>query len=240
MNRIDSGSWLLTRPVAHRGLHGEGIPENSEAAYANAISHNYPIEMDVQLTKDKKLVCFHDDNMKRMTGEDVLVWNKTLGEIREMRLSGGDERIMEFGEFLSFVSGRTPLVIEIKTTPDYKTVADKTLEALKGYKGEYVVQSFDPRIMKVVRLAAPEIIRGQLICRKRHKDVAWVKDFLLRNGLLNFMSKPDFINMNVECLPVPKRIKKDRRVISWTIRNEEDRKKALTYADNIIFEHISI
>ena len=31
---------------------------------------NYTIELDVQLTKDKKLVVFHDDNLKRMTNCD--------------------------------------------------------------------------------------------------------------------------------------------------------------------------
>ena len=175
-----------------------------------------------------------------MTGVDAFIWDKTLAEIKEMRLANTEEGIMIFKEFLSFVHGQVPLMIEIKTTARYKEVAEKTVEALKEYDGEFAVQSFDPRIMKVVKELNPEIIRGQLICRNRHKGVAWAKDFLLRNGLLCFMSDPDFINMNVEHLPVPKRIKKDRKVLSWTIRNEEDKAKADKFADNCIFEHIRI
>ncbi len=240
MNRIEDNSWIIKRPIAHRGLHDEFLPENSKAAYENAIKNGYPIEMDIQLTKDGELVCFHDDNMKRMTGVDAFVYDKTLSEIREMRLAGTDEGIMTFGEFLKLVGGKVPLMIEIKTTARYKEVAEKTVRALDGYTGEFAVQSFDPRIIKVVRQSAPEIIRGQLICRKRHKGVAYYKDFLLRHGLLNFLSKPDFINMNVECLPVPKRIKRGRRVISWTIRTESDKEKAYKYAENVIFEKMRI
>ena len=37
-------SWLFSRPIAHRGLHGIDAPENSLAAFAKAIEAGYPIE----------------------------------------------------------------------------------------------------------------------------------------------------------------------------------------------------
>ena len=78
-SRISKDSWILNRPIAHRGLHGDGVPENSKAAYLAAIASGYPIEMNVQLTADEQLVCFHDDNLKRMTGEDALIlWNDCI------------------------------------------------------------------------------------------------------------------------------------------------------------------
>ena len=57
-------------------------------------------------------------------------------------------------------------------------------------------------------------------------------------AFFNFTVKPDFINMNVKYLPVKGKMIKNRRIICWTIRSEEDRKKAETYADNYIFEAI--
>ena len=110
--RIKDDFWLLKSPVAHRGLHGNGIPENSAAAFENAIKNDYPIEMDIQLTSDCVPVVFHDDNMKRMTGVDANVQTKTLAEVKQMCLADTDERIMTFEEFLDFVDGRVPLVIE--------------------------------------------------------------------------------------------------------------------------------
>ena len=94
--RIEEGHFLVARPIAHRGLHGNGVPENSAAAYIKAIEAGYPIEMDVQLTKDLQVVCFHDDDLKRMTGVDSLIYDKTYAELKELRLAGTDERIMLF------------------------------------------------------------------------------------------------------------------------------------------------
>ena len=34
---------------AHRGLHSEGVPENSMAAFKAALDHGYGIELDVHL-----------------------------------------------------------------------------------------------------------------------------------------------------------------------------------------------
>lgn len=236
--RIKDDFWLMKTPVAHRGLHGDGIPENSAAAFENAIKNGYPIEMDIQLTKDLVPVVFHDDDMKRMTGVDAKIQTKTLAEVKEMRLAGTDEKIMTFEEFLTFVNGRTPVVIEYKTQPDKEIIVDKTLPFLDAYKGEFVVQSFDPMIVGTLRKRRPEFIRGQLICRDRHKDQKWIVDRMLANGLFNFISKPDFININAKYLPLPKSMCRGKRVICWTIRNEEDRQKAEKYADNYIFEYI--
>ena len=56
---------------AHRGLHDikKGIPENSIPAFQAAIEAGYGIELDVHLTKDGKLVVFHDDDFRRICGE---------------------------------------------------------------------------------------------------------------------------------------------------------------------------
>ena len=47
---------------AHRGFHDNNIdvPENSKKAFALAVKNGYGIELDVQLTKDEKVVVFHD------------------------------------------------------------------------------------------------------------------------------------------------------------------------------------
>ena len=67
-NRIPENHWLRTKPIAHRGYWGGDVPENSRAAYERAAEKGYPIEIDVYLTKDEKIVSFHDGTLKRMTG----------------------------------------------------------------------------------------------------------------------------------------------------------------------------
>ena len=68
---------------AHRGLfdNKSEAPENSLAAFRKAVEAGYGIELDVQLSKDKKLVVFHDATLKRMCGEKGNVWDYTLDEL---------------------------------------------------------------------------------------------------------------------------------------------------------------
>ena len=56
---------------AHRGLWNaaEGVPENSLPAFARAAEQGYAIELDIQITKDGRIVVFHDDTMKRMSSK---------------------------------------------------------------------------------------------------------------------------------------------------------------------------
>ncbi|MBR5969563.1 MAG: glycerophosphodiester phosphodiesterase [Lachnospiraceae bacterium] len=53
---------------AHRGLHDNATeaPENSMAAFRKAVEAGFGIELDVQITKDGRLVVFHDDTLERM------------------------------------------------------------------------------------------------------------------------------------------------------------------------------
>lgn len=60
-------SWLFSRPIAHRGLHGIDVPENSLLAFQKAIDAGFPIEIDVRPIDDGTVVVFHDEKLTRMT-----------------------------------------------------------------------------------------------------------------------------------------------------------------------------
>ena len=74
--------WLTARPVAHRGLHGNGLVENSLSAVAAAIAANYAIEVDLQLSADGEVVVFHDETLDRLTTETGEVSARTAAELR--------------------------------------------------------------------------------------------------------------------------------------------------------------
>ena len=238
-NRICDGHWLVTKACAHRGLHGKTVPENSLLAFEKAIEQGYPIETDVQLTKDLVPVCFHDDDLGRMTGLNSRIWDVDYADLQKLRLAGSDEKIPTFEEFLRFVDGKVPLLIEIKSQPHNKEVCQKVVNMLDGYKGEYAIQSFDPRVMGEIKKLRPEILRGQLMDKDRHEGVSWLVDKLLSNGFLNFLSKPDFINMNQKYLPVSKGVARGKRVLCWTVRSFEEEQKALPYVEGYVFENIT-
>lgn len=233
--RLNKDSWLLTKPIAHRGLWGGEIVENSLTAYENAVKNGYPIEIDIYSSSDGVLFSFHDALLKRMTGADGYIFDKNANEINELRLNGGNERIPTLDEVLSLVNGRVPLLIEFKNQPD-TTFVEKAVERLKKYEGEFAVQSFNPMIIKKIKKLAPEFIRGILATKSHCKKEKVFYRYILKNMPFNFLIKPDFISYSYEDLPLPKSKTKNIPVITWTIINQETADKIKPYAKNIIFE----
>ena len=86
---------------AHRGLfdNDSNAPENSLLAFQKAVDAGYGMELDIQLSKDDKLVIFHDATLKRMCGVDGNVWDYTLAELQQMKLGNSDQTIPTFEEF---------------------------------------------------------------------------------------------------------------------------------------------
>ena len=235
-SRIKKDFWLLNRAVAHRGLHGEGVGENTLTAYSLAIQNGYPIEMDVQLTKDGVPVCFHDDSLLRVTGENSLIWDKTYEEIKHLKISGTGDGIPTFEQFLSFVDGKVPLLIEIKQQRTAKEgIEQKVIDALKGYKGEYVIQSFDPFVMMRVRKINPSIIRGQLGGGASKSNLPFIKRLVVNKLLLNFLSKPDFINYELGGAPLKSKLP----TVYWTVRTEEQKNRLEKLGANFVFENVT-
>ena len=107
-------SWIVKTPIAHRGYFGEDIPENSLAAFKQAIKHKLPIELDVTALADGTPVVFHDEKLARMTGHDGFISNSSLADIANLKLQGTKEKIPTFAEVLELVDGKVPLMIEIK------------------------------------------------------------------------------------------------------------------------------
>ncbi|MEP9360402.1 glycerophosphodiester phosphodiesterase family protein [Sphingomonas sp. KR3-1] len=117
--------------VAHRGCHnaapGHGLPsapENSIAALENCVRIGADMmETDVRQTADGELVMIHDDTLERTTTGSGRVRNKTLAELRTLRLRenlGGkdaaptDQRIATLDEMLAAAHGRMHLNLDVK------------------------------------------------------------------------------------------------------------------------------
>ena len=154
-------SFLCKTPIAHRGLH-EGVPENSRAAFARAIEEGYAIETDVRRTKDGTLVVIHDDNLKRMTGTEGKVSRTSYRELADLRLCGTEEKIMTLQEFLEYVDGRAPVLLEVKDLYTVVNFPREVVHVMQQYRGEYALQSFNPFYVHRFKQLAPDVLRGQL------------------------------------------------------------------------------
>jgi len=234
--------WLLTVPVAHRGLHDaeNQIAENSISAFQQAIDHGFAIELDLRFSTDQVPMVFHDADLSRMTGHDCPIEKMTANELAHIRLKNSPDCIPTFEQVLTLVKGETPLIIELKPVgiPRKKAVA-VIWEMLKSYEGPYTIQSFDPFLLMAFGRAAPHVIRGQLGMYSPPASLSRYRKFMLRHMLLNRFSKPHYIGYDINDIEksnVQKSVKHNMALLIWTITTEADLKKARQYAQNVIFE----
>ena len=138
--------FLSRSLIAHRGYYNnkKGIPENSVLAFKKAIDNNYLIELDVRLTKDKKLVVFHDDNLKRVCGVNKKVKDLTYKELLKYNLFDTTLKVPLFSDVIKLVNGRVPILIETKYHNRYGVLEKILINELSNYRGLYAIQSFYP------------------------------------------------------------------------------------------------
>ena len=238
-------AWPLG-PIAHRGLHdaARGRIENTASAFEAAIAKGYAIECDLQAADGDAPVVFHDERLERLMEADGVVAAHTVAGLKQLRLRGTADRVQTLDDLLEQVSGRVPLVIEIKTLFGQPGRYEEKIAArLRTYQGPVAVMSFDHRSMASLRTLAPGIPRGLLSYR-------WDDDWMpllptaekakLRALTYHAAVAPSFIAYDIDDLPEPAPLDLKQRsgipLFTWTVRTPEQRERAKLYADAIIFE----
>lgn len=232
---------------AHRGLHGtvgeeSFCAENSMTAFKRAVDRGFGIELDVHVTADGEVVVFHDATLDRVTGASGKIKEKTLAELRELRLMGTEDTIPTFREVLELVDGKVPLLVELKETGSNHAISESTAQILAEYKGEFIVESFSPLAFGAIKEKLPETPRGFLAdkftVKKKYRTL---KHALTQRFVFNFLVRPAFIALNHKT-PKLFPVGLIRRLfgtpmIAWTVRSAEEEKKAYENGfSGIIFE----
>jgi glycerophosphoryl diester phosphodiesterase len=225
--------WLVARPIAHRGLHGPGTPENTMAAFRAAIGAGYAIECDLHPSADGVPVVFHDDALERLTGERGFLRDRTAADLGRLRVGGADEAIPTLRALLEEVGERVPLVLELKSVRGRdRGFAAAVAEALRAYCGPVAVMSFEPRLMAECRRRAPGLARGLTA------EGDWRRGALHLAAVLAF--RLHFVSYSIRDLPTwaPLFARRTLRLplICWTVRTAAEREKAARYTDQITFE----
>ncbi|MCH7784641.1 MAG: glycerophosphodiester phosphodiesterase [Bacteroidetes bacterium] len=235
MNNIKN--WIKNKPIAHRGLHDDNIsiPENSLLSFEKAMEKNYPIEIDVQITKDDTIIVFHDKNLLRACGQKIPVSDLSMPTLNQYTIFNSTYNIPTLKETLELINGKVPLLIEIKNFSFNRRLEKKLIEQLSNYKGDFALQSFNPFSVSWIKKHSSFPV-GQLA--KQFSKPIIVKN-ILNILLLNKSMKIDFVAIDKESLP-NKKIEywksKGLPILCWTVTTNEEEIRAKKYCDNIIFE----
>lgn len=223
---------------SHRGLHNKNYPENSIPAFENSIKCGFDIEFDVQLTKDNKLVVFHDKNINRMTGIDKKVSDCTLDELRDINLLDTCYTIPTLEETLKTIKGEVTIYIEIKSKNNTRKICSKLLELLNRYNGKVYIASFNPFDLIWFKRHAKRYDRIQLAMKEATKG-RFITNCILKNTLFNFITKPTYVSYKLGELNnklETKYAKNNVGILQWTIKNNKEFNKSLKKYNGVIFE----
>ena len=228
---------------AHRGLHGQGVPENSLKAFDLACRAGFGIELDVQLSKDGEVMVFHDYTLLRMTGVDKKICELDAAEIKEIKFKDSELGVPTFREALEIIDGRVPVLVELKGEETDVSLCPKVAEILNEYKGKYCIESFNPLLVKKMRELLPDAFCGLLYTNVvRDKKKVSLINVLVSDMAFNFLCKPCFIAYNeyyrkAFCIRVLRRFYKAPMFV-WTINNQASLDKAHSRGEAPIFENI--
>ena len=235
---------LRGHSYAHRGLHGNGVPENSLLAFRLAVEKGYGSELDIHLMKDGNLAVIHDASLKRTADADVQIEDLTAEDLENYRLEGTDEKIPLFSQVLELYAGKQPLIVELKSERgNHAALCAAATALLDGYKGHYCIESFDPSCITWLRKNRPELIRGQLSANfflSKKSKLPWPAKWAMTANILNFASTPDFIAYKFADrkrlgLAICRKIW-GAQGVSWTIKTQEDFDTAVSEGWIPIFE----
>lgn len=238
---------FLRIPIAHRGLHGGGVPENSLASARAAIEAGFGIEIDIQPAADGHPMVFHDYDLTRLVGDELFIADLDLEDIEEKRLLDSDEGIPTLTQMLELVSGQVPLLIEIKDQDgrlgrNIGNLHQSVAARLTDYRGPLAVMSFNPHIVRAIGEVLPDLPVGLVTCGFPAKDwpeldartrqsLAEISQFDASGASFISHDRCDLDNPRVDALKA-----RGVPILCWTVRSAEQQTAARQIADNITFE----
>ena len=239
--------WLTARPIANRGLHdaSAGVIENTASAFNAAIAGRYGIETDLQLSADGEVMVHHDDALGRLTEGSARLADMTAAEIKTVRFKASTDRILTLGELCDLVGGRATLVLELKSRFDGDLrLVQRAAAVLASYAGAVAAMSFDPACVEALRTIAPGLTRG-IVAERHYAHSEWDRlpppeKRRMAHLLHALRARPQFVAYSVKDLPAAApliaRAIFGLPLLTWTVRTEDDRRRAVRWADQMIFE----
>ncbi len=208
--------------IAHRGVSGLELENTCPAFVAAGVKSYYGIETDVHVTKDKKFIIVHDDDLKRIADLDINVEQSTFAELRKIRFKDTDGKTERADLFLPSLEEYISIckkydkqaVLELKNTMEKPEVVGivETVKRL-GWYGRTTFISFSKRNMLTLKQEYPDCSAQYLTMQSTEEEL----QFVLENGL-----DVDFCGLCVCKEVVDKLHEKGRVVNCWTVDRVED------------------
>jgi glycerophosphoryl diester phosphodiesterase len=151
---------MMAKIVGHRGAPADE-PENTLRSFARALAVGVAaVELDVQLTKDGRLMVIHDETLDRTTNGRGLVQDFTLAELKRLD-AGHGESVPSLEEVFDLVQGQAHLMVELKQPEAAGALLD-FFQARRAFEFATVISFWHPAV-KALKEAEPRLNTGVLM-----------------------------------------------------------------------------
>lgn len=236
-------AWLREVPLAHRGLHGDGAPENSMAAFAAAAAAGVGVELDVHRSRDGVPVVIHDQDLARLAGRPDRISQLDVAELAAMRLGEDGAGIPRLADALSVLSD-VPVMVEVKNLTAAASLLEPAVaNLLATHAGPVCVASFNPRSLAWFRRHAPDLPRVQTAGPMATVPLPAPLRWSLRTLRWLRAAQPCAVSYDLAGVAhsaVQAYRAAGGTVVTWTVASRRDLAHARRYADNVVFEHLPV
>jgi glycerophosphoryl diester phosphodiesterase len=227
-----------TKMIAHRGLSGIELENTCSAFVAAGNRSYYGIETDIYKTADGHFIVGHDDNYKRISGEEIYLEKETLARLQEVVFFDKDGtkgrvdlRPATLENYLSIVKKyEKHAILELKSDFTDEEIA-KMIEIIKSYDylDNLTFISFNYENLKRVRKILPNQSAQYLFWKLTDEEIARLKE--------------DKIDADVWCIELTEeQIKKAHEaglsVNCWTVNEKENGEKFASWGIDYITSNI--
>ncbi|HOG34234.1 MAG TPA: glycerophosphoryl diester phosphodiesterase membrane domain-containing protein [Petrotogaceae bacterium] len=196
--------------ISHRG-DSKNFTENTLQAIMSAKDMGADsCEIDVQLTKDSRVVVFHDKSLKRLTGISEYVNNLDYSEL--IALAGQYVKIPLLEDVLDYAKDNIKLVIELKPDSRRTELVEKVVGYVKNRNmvSKIMIQSLDYKSLEMIEIIEPRIITGFIAYMLYGDYKKLVVDFLnVEKSYLSEKMIKDIHNA-------------DKKVWVWTVNSRDE------------------
>ena len=197
---------------AHRGASSD-FAEGSKAAYEGAIAQGADgFECDVRLTKDQQIICYHDRNTARLSKIDLEIAKTTYSELKEKVDPYRLDQLLDLA-----IGNKKDLVIEFKHPVPTGGLVEKLTHKLLAEKSSEIKKS------KITI----SLISFSYLATLRNLRSGYQSAYLVQSKILSRINPAPIIGPSIKLIRenpefVASSIKKGKKVIVWTVNNDED------------------
>ena len=219
----------MVKVIGHRGA-SEDAPENTLSSVKESFKQGSDgVEIDIRLTKDNHVVCIHDKNSLRTSGEFLIISETKFNALKKLDVGSWkskkwkNERIPLLEEVLKVIPDKKEIFIEVKTGTEIIEPLINVLNRSNINLSDVSIISFNREVIKKIKSRMSEITGNLLIAFDPEVNLEQGLGDLLKSINADGVGAQNHQNLNSSLVKEVHNLRKKIHV--WTVNDQEEANK---------------